>query len=183
MVTLDVVVRGTKPLLMHSPAALLKPKNRKIKSTDHNPEEEAKESLYLNDEGKICVPSLAVLSCLRKAAVNLKKPGSGKKTLKDYVYSGLSIEPDMIPLDNQIYEIDIRPVTVQRVRIMRARPIFKNWSLQFKITIQDPSTWDNGIVRSVLEDAGKYQGLLDFRPLFGTFKVERLTDENGKEIK
>jgi hypothetical protein len=182
MTTLDVVIKGTRPLLMHSTAGMLKPKSNKVKSSEHDPIEEAKDCLYLNDAKKICVPSMAVLSAMRKAATQLKKAGAGKKTLKDFVFSGLQIESDMIELPDQKYEIDIRPVVIMRSRIMRARPLFKNWELSFKVNIIDEQTWDAGMVRQVLEEAGKYQGLLDFRPLFGTFEVLSAKN-NGKEVK
>lgn len=182
MTTLDVIIKGTRPLLMHSTAGMLKPKSTKVKSSEHDPVEEAAECLYLNDNKKICVPSMAVLSAMRKAATQLKKAGAGKKTLRDFVFSGLQIEPDMIELPDQKYKIDIRPVVIQRARIMRARPIFKNWGLTFQVVIVDEMTWDAGMVRQVLEEAGKYQGLLDFRPLFGTFEVVSVKN-GGKEVK
>ena len=182
MTTLDVTIKGARGLLMHSTASMLKPKNTKIKSSEHDPVEEAKDCLYLNDEKKICIPSMAILSAMRKAAVNLKKGGSGKKTLKDYVFSGLRVEPEMIELPDQNYEVDIRPVVIMRSRIMRARPLFKNWGATFQIEIIDEQTWDAGMVRQVLEEAGKYQGLLDFRPLFGTFEVVSVK-RDGKEVK
>jgi hypothetical protein len=182
MTTIDVVIKGTRPLLMHSTAGMLKPKSNKVKSSERDPLEEAKDCLYLNDAKKICVPSMAVLSAMRKAATQLKKAGAGKKTLKDFVFSGLQIEPDMIELPDQKYEIDIRPVVIMRSRIMRARPLFKNWGLKFQVNIIDEQTWDAGMVRQVLEEAGKYQGLLDFRPLFGTFTVESMKVGN-KEVR
>lgn len=183
MTSFDVEIKGERPLLMHSTAGMLKPKSNKVKSSEHDPEEEARDCLYLNDSKKICVPAMAVLSSMRKAATQLKKAGSGKKTLKDFVFSGLRVEPEMIELPNQKYEIDIRPVVVQRARIMRARPMFKEWGLKFRVEILDDMTWDAGTVRQVLEEAGKYQGLLDFRPLFGVFSVVLMKDEKGKEIK
>lgn len=185
--TFSVSIRGTRPLLMHSTAGMLKPKSNRVKSSEHDPEEEARDCLYLNDAKKICVPSFAILSCMRKSAVDEKKKGAGKKTLKDFVFSGLQIEPDMIELPDQAYEIDIRPVVIMRSRIMRARPVFKHWELTFQITSIDTHTWDGSLIRSVLEAGGKYKGLLDFRPLFGTFEVTSIKLVSqvvcGKEIK
>jgi hypothetical protein len=182
MEKIDVIIKGTKPLLMHSTAGMLVPKSKKVKSSEHDPEEEAKLCLYLNDDKKICVPAMAILSAMRKAATNLKKGGAGKKTLKDFVYSGLQIDTDMIVLTPQEYVVDIQMVVVNRARIPRARPLFKNWSISFGITIVDEQTWDNGTVRQVLEEAGKYQGLLDFRPLYGTFEVVSMK-VGDKEVK
>ena len=182
MTQLCVTIKGTRPLLMHSTAAMLLPKNMKVKSSEHDPNEEARNSLYLNDEKQICVPSMAILSAMRKAAVNIKKAGAGKKTLKDFVFSGLQIEEDLIVLPDQNYTVDIRPVVVMRARILRARPLFKNWGITFHVNIVDEQTWDAGMVRGLLEEAGKFQGLLDFRPLFGTFEVVSVT-KDGKEVK
>ena len=120
---------------------------------------------------------------MRKAATQLKKAGAGKKTLKDFVFSGLRVNPDMLELSEQKYEIDIRTVVVMRARVMRARPLFKEWSISFQIENIDEMTWDGGTIKQVLCEAGKYQGLLDFRPLFGTFEVMSFTNGDGKEIK
>ena len=79
MTTLDVVIKGTRPLLMHSTAGMLKPKSNKVKSSEHDPIKEANDCLYLNDAKKICVPSMAVLSAMRKAATQLKKAGAEKR--------------------------------------------------------------------------------------------------------
>lgn len=182
MTTLDVTIKGTRGLLMHSTAAMLKPKSKVKKSSEHDPIEEAKDCLYLNDAKKICVPSMAILSSMRKSAANHPKAGSGKKTLKDFVFSGLRVEPEMIELPNQNYDVDIRPVVIMRSRIMRARPLFKEWQLTFQIEMIDEQTWDAGTVRSVLEYSGRYMGLLDFRPLFGTFEVVSMK-KDGKEVK
>ena len=182
MTFLDIEIKGTRPLLMHSTAGMLKPKSKTVKSSEHDPIEEAAECLYINDSKKICVPSMAILSAMRKAAANHKKSGAGKKTLKDFVFSGIRVTPDLIELPDQTYEVDIRPVVVMRSRIMRARPLFKNWNLAFKIEIIDEQTWDAGNVRAVLEYAGKYMGLLDFRPLFGTFEIVSVKN-SGKEVK
>jgi len=179
---INVVIKGTRPLLMHSTAGMLVPKSKTIKSSAHDPAEEAKQCLYFNEAGHIAVPSMAILSAMRKASANLKKGGAGKKTLKDFVFSGLRIDPDMIELTPQTYELNTQMVVVMRARIPRVRPLFKNWNISFKIEILDEQTWDAGTVRQVLESAGKYQGILDFRPLYGTFEIESMTCD-GREVR
>jgi hypothetical protein len=67
---------------------------------------------------------------------------------------------------------------------MRWRPRFDKWELKFTISIVDPSVWNGTDIRNILEDAGKFVGLLDFRPLFGLFKVQSMINTNtGKEVK
>ena len=181
-IEIAVTIKGIKPLLQHSTFAMTLPKNKKIKSSEHDPAEDAALCLYLDEDKKRCVPFMHILSAMRRAATNLKKGGSGKKTLKDFVFSGLQVSPELIILDHQEYVVDIQIVKVGTARVPRARPLFKVWGINFKIVIVDEQTWDAGTVRQVLEEAGKYQGIGDFRPLYGTFEVVSMK-VGGKEVK
>ena len=62
---------------------------------------------------------------------------------------------------------------VQRSRILRARPKFDEWSLEFKIINKDPTVIHADTLKKILIDAGKWYGLGDFRPEFGLFRVEK----------
>jgi len=163
---------------MSSPQSLLT-ESEKRKGIVPEPEDEAKSRLYRDESGKIVVPAICVLATLRNAAKEYKVPGKGRKTFKDYIYSGLRITPEMIPLqvpDGQdpenSWKIDIRPVVVNKARVLRARPRFDEWALEFTVDIVDPIIRPADL-RQILEAAGKYVGLLDFRPLFGLFKVTK----------
>lgn len=182
MTSIEIKIKGTKPLLMNAPNAIGNSDNKK--KMKYIPEDEAEFVTYRNKEGKLCVPALAILSMMRKSATNFKAPGRGKKTLKDFVYSGLRIQgSDLIPLDQQEYTIDARIVVRNRARVMAWKPRFDEWSLTFVIDIVDESTWDGSMVRTILEDGGKYSGLLDFRPLYGTFEIVSVTDlSTGKPV-
>lgn len=175
---ISVRIEGTRPLLMSSPQSLLT-ESEKRKGIVPEPEDEAKSRLYRDESGKIVVPAICVLATLRNAAKEYKVPGKGRKTFKDYIYSGLRITPEMIPLqvpDGQdpenSWKIDIRPVVVNKARVLRARPRFDEWALEFTVDIVDPIIRPADL-RQILEAAGKYVGLLDFRPLFGLFKVTK----------
>lgn len=182
MTRIEVKIKGTKPLLMNAPNAIGNSDNKK--KIKYIPEVEAEAVTYRNGEGVLCIPALAILSMMRKSAVNFKAPGRGKKTLKEFVYSGLRIEgDDLIPLDQQEYVIDSRIVVRNRARVMAWKPRFNEWSLTFVIEIVDDATWDGSMIRTVLEDGGKYSGLLDFRPLYGTFEIVSMIDlDTGKPV-
>ena len=175
---LNVQIRGTRPLLMHSPQSIGQGKENRS-GTRHDPIEEAEASLYRDANGKIIIPSLNLLSSMQKAAVEYKVPGKGKKTFKTYILAGLRIEPDNIPLmtdgggeKGEGWNVDLRPVVIQRARILRARPKVDNWSLEFTVHILD-SIIRPPDVRNFLDGAGRYSGLCDFRPLFGLYRVEK----------
>lgn len=167
-----VRIEGTRPLLMHSCNSMLEESNNKTtRSKDHNPKTDAEMALYKDKEGSIVVPSFCVLSCLRSSAVNFQVPGKGKKTYKNFIYAGVRIEAENIPLLSENgWEIDTKTVVIQRSRIVRARPRFDNWALEFSMEIIDPIITP-AVLRQIIEDAGKYNGLLDFRPLYGLFKL------------
>lgn len=180
---LHAKIRGTEPLLMHAPTGIGAPRSSK-RVTSYDPQAEAEAALYRDSNGTICVPNLVILAALREAAKEHKAPGKGRKTLKNFILSGLRIRPEMIEISPQTWSIDERPVVVQRSRVLRWRPRFENWSLEFDITIVDEATLSPTTVRNVLEDAGKFVGLCDFRPLFGTFEVEGLVDTTtGLEVR
>jgi hypothetical protein len=177
----DVRIVGVRPLLMHKPS--LTDSRLKRRSVIPSPEEEARNALY-TDGDIIVIPSLNVKAMLRNAGRNYKIP-QRKATYGAYIRAGIDIEPSpyiplLNPKTNQPYrvsdkpwKIDVRTVVVQGSRILRARPRFDEWALEFKIINMDPEILRNTIIKQILVDAGKYYCLGDFRPEFGRFKVER----------
>ena len=79
----------------------------------------------------------------------------------------------------KVYEIDRRPVVVQRARIMRARPRVDEWKLKFNIIYNEELIGDTELLKSILEESGQRIGLLDNRPQKygenGTFEVTKWT--------
>ena len=168
-----VRIKGTRPLLMNSCRSMVEdrmgaPSRGKKEITLR---EEAQRLVYIDENKKPIVPAFCVLSCLRKSATNFKVPGRGKKTFKDFIYSGIEIEPEDIPvISDDGWEVDLKPVVIGRARVIKARPKFKQWELEFQAKIIDPIVTPT-YFKEILVDAGKYNGLLDFRPLFGLFEV------------
>jgi hypothetical protein len=70
-------------------------------------------------------------------------------------------------------------VVVQMSRVLRARPRFDEWALEFKIVNLDPGLLKRDMIYRILVDAGRFYGLGDFRPEFGLFKVERFNLKQG----
>ena len=167
---------------MHSLRSMDTPKKKGRGSTNVDPDEEAELGLYLSPEKEIAIPSMLVLSALRKASTDFKAKGKGKKTFKDYVFSDIQINPQWIRVSPDKWITDIQYVVVGRGRVPRARPRFDEWGCEFDITIVNDDIWTGSQLRDVLESAGTYKGLCDFRPLYGTFEVTSFTDSKGKEV-
>jgi hypothetical protein len=176
-----VRIVGVRSLLMHKPRlSNMQPKRR---SEIPTPEQEAREALY-TDGDLIVIPSLNVKAMLRDAGRNYKIP-QRKATYGAYIRAGIDIKPSpyiplLNPKTNQPYKVserkwkvDVGPVVVQGSRILRARPRFDEWALEFEITNLDLGLLKRDMIHRILVDAGRFYGLGDFRPEFGLFKVEK----------
>ena len=154
-----------------------------VKPPEHDIDEEAALCLYLNEKKEMCVPFMHILAAMRKAATNLKKGGSGKENSKGlWCTVGCRYHP--------ILSRSHHRNTMWMYRSSRLEPhVFRalaHYSKRGRSTSRLPLLMNRhgtrGTVRQVLEEAGKYQGIGDFRPLYGTFEVESMK-VNGKEVK
>jgi hypothetical protein len=66
--------------------------------------------------------------------------------------------------------MDVRGVDVGGKRVQRTRPIFRNWSLKFRVSYLPDLVNEKDLVQSVNE-AGRTIGLSDYRPKYGRFVV------------
>lgn len=179
-------IRGIAPLLMHSDKLAnplhpmtkeLKKVTGKRKKTDEDHEAlaqiEWKAGIYYDEKVGVYVPGENIARCIIDAA-KMQKRGTDVKR-------GLMVEQDMIPLDykgprdlGSLYAdksfVDARTVKNQQSRVLRTRPIFREWGLTFSLLV-DTEIFDPATIKHILDMAGRYIGLCDFRPRFGRFTV------------
>jgi hypothetical protein len=62
---------------------------------------------------------------------------------------------------------------VMKARIMRTRPIFKNWSITVEVSYF-PSVISESQITSAMEHAGTFIGLCDWRPRYGRFEAKKI---------
>jgi len=171
MKKIKVSVKGIAPLLMHRFVGASEDTEKTSKKKKiYIPKDDAEKAAYRNQEGKLVLPSTHFKMSLVKASTDFKY--EGKKTYKDFVKSGVFIDPLQIVLTPQEYQIDTRPVCVQRARIERCRPILENWECSFTITITDENI-ASGILKEILETSGLYKGVGDNRPEYGRFEITK----------
>lgn len=63
-----------------------------------------------------------------------------------------------------------KTVGVQRSRTVRTRPVFTEWDAVLEVEV-DPVIFDLDALANVWNDAGKYAGLGDMRPVYGRFQA------------
>lgn len=187
MYTVNVIVEGISPLMQHRfplPDFSDIGKGGKVQTGEKDYSQEWKAALYTTPDGQIYQPATHFDGALVKAAAGYKIQGGRGKTYKDLFKGNVFVSPDEIlhgveapeSLDNDADKplyLDVRPVVIQRARVVRIRPCFKvGWKLSFEITVLDDQIPSN-VVNEVLVLAGRTVGIGDFRPRFGRFMVTR----------
>lgn len=174
MKTIDVEITGTTPILMNSPKAMLKKEKIRKTTKEYDREAEAEKVAYRNDDGVLFVPSTAVKTALIQAGAYKK---AGRYALKPILASGIRIPEQELTLNTNKYEIHLTTVVIQRARVPKARPMIKNWKLNFQINYNENLISEPDIIKTCLEEAGERIGILDWRPQktgeFGCFEVTK----------
>ena len=178
-------IQGISPLMpkngqtadpLNAFAQAMKKVSGKRNKTDADHEElsriEFLSALYLDANGVPCVPGENIEAMFKAAAKKIKKGQQAKCGIMSdgnwpIVYKGPK-SPDALWLDKNF--VDRRAVVINRVRIMRTHPIFRDWGMEFEIT-HDDEQLDGDDVDQIVDIAGRIIGLCDYRPKFGRFIV------------
>jgi len=182
MKTVTVEIRGTSPLLIHrfTEASEQAAATRRVKVDNVNPREEATKHAYIAPDGTFFFNAFSIPASMANAGANHKMRGS-RKTLKFIVPSAVRMNVDAVTILNgsgpaKDFEVDSRPVTIPATkgRIMRHRPRFDCWGAKFDLIVND-NLLSLDDVHKLLNEAGEYIGIGDFRPEkrgpFGCFRV------------
>jgi hypothetical protein len=168
---IKVTIEGTAPLLMHRYFNADEPESKGRKKTGTiDWKAEGEKAAYRDEGGNLVQPAEHIESAMVKAATNFTIPGKRNKTYKDLFKAAVFVKPFMIPHEINEYEIDERRAVVQRNAVLRYRPRLDKWRLSFEIEVLDEQL-DKSVVRDVLDQAGSFVGIGDYRPKFGRFKV------------
>lgn len=176
MKKIQVQIKGLSPLLMNSNKGMiddaLNP-SIKIKTKKYEAKEEAEKVAYRTSKGKLFVPSTAIRASMINAS-SFKK--IGRYAAKSIVSASVYIAEPEILLNKNEYEIDARTVVIQRQRVVKFRPLIKDWTLDFEM-LYNEDLIDEKFIKEILIEAGQRIGILDFRPQktgsFGMFEVTK----------
>lgn len=185
--TLHFRLTGVSPLLVHNGqlADPLNPFAREMKrvsgkrnKTEADHEELARlefmGGLYLH-EGEPCIPGEMIEAALIEAA---KKAKRGQQAKAGIISDGnFPIEyrgprkPDSLWAQPE-FRLTVG-VRVQRNRVMRTRPIFRDWACEVSVDYL-PGQLNPAEVEEMIRTAGTLVGIGDWRPRHGRFTAERL---------
>ena len=188
MKKIEVELEGTgEGLLMHSAQNMVQKDITKNPTRQYDIKKDAEEVAYRNSNGELYIPSRCLKACILNASSWYK---FGKKSAKPIIAGCTRILPFsgdeivLTDLKNKVlkeYKVDTRPVIIQRARIIRARPLIKDWKIKFYIMYNEQMIGNTQIIQQILEEAGQRIGLLDNRPQRygenGTFKLNKFLPE------
>lgn len=163
---------------LNSYAKAIKKVSSKRHKTDSDYEEMAKleweASLYLRD-GKPCLPGNMIEACLKEGG-KVKKLG---KVIASSVWvdeNPLIVFPDSDKTIEELYLIDkyrlAAKVNIQRQSIIRTRPKFDEWEVEFTLLFDDKQI-DEETLTEIMEIA-QMKGVGDWRPKFGRFTITKV---------
>jgi hypothetical protein len=183
-------ITGITPTIMHN-GQLANPLNRwaraikeitgKRKKSEEDMEAIARleflGSLYLldGDSGAPCWPGVNIEIMLRDAARLEKR---GKDVMRSvWVPDDAPLVYDGPKAPEKLWEIerfrDIRSAVVSGRRIVRCRPVFHDWKLEFAVQFSAEAVNPDDVARWV-RIASSSIGLSDFRPRYGRFNVDEM---------
>lgn len=175
---IEVRLTGRTPLLVnrfHETAQLEATSGTHALTLDRlSPDEDAANRLYRLTDGQVYIPAENLRQSVIGAAGRHK---IGRRSASTDMAAALLIEPFAMPLIGE-WTVDARPVVIPatRGRVLRYRPIFEDWAIEARISV-DIRLVDAKLLRRIVDDAGDYVGIGDFRPAkkgpYGRFRVDR----------
>lgn len=165
-----VKIRGIADYLQHKRPFEEETSRKRSGEADYS--KEAEKAVYCDEEINCYIPSKHIRASLVKSAVNFKIKGRMRKTYKDMVNATVEVEPDKIPLGKETFDYTHQEfVKIKKDQILRSRPAFrKGWEAEFRLLILDEQM-PKSVLKEILEYAGKFVGIGDWRPHFGRFEI------------
>ena len=179
MLTYNVTIKGTTPILMNKPSIEIASKSKNRKLGDETETSLATDKLYAKD-GKLFQPSTHLEGCLLNAGKEMKVMGKGtsRATYSKIIGYAVEVYPFEIPHKKQSWEVfsilSVNPTT--KGRNLLCRPMLRAWELDFEIRF-DETELSAETLKDILEIGGKKVGIGDWRPQkkgkFGKFEITR----------
>lgn len=183
--TVKYKIKGVVPLIVHNGqlcdplneyAKALKQVSSKKKKTDDDYLEMARiewyGGLYLNDKRQPIMPGVNVEAMLIDAAKKSKKGMDFKAAI--FVDEDPLIEhkgpKDIDKLHEDKRFVLRAPVVVGQARVMRTRPWFQEWEMQFSVKFL-PDILNQSDVDTAVQTAGRIIGMGTWNPRHGRFEV------------
>lgn len=173
VVGIKVKIRGTSDYLQHRRNPEDESDSTKKKNVvDYS--KDADKALYLDEKIGVYIPSKQISKAMFEAGKNFIV--KGLVNYSKIVDSTVQVIPDKISIGKKTYDYKheefgrIPPKTGSSVLI--SRPAFKKgWEAEFTMQVIDKDRLPIKVLKEIVEFAGKFVGIGDWRPHFGRFEV------------
>lgn len=172
--TVRVVVEGVADLLFHRwNTEAVEEKAKAPKGSKAKRQDDLETYVWRDENGYLALPGEYLRQSIIRAAKYRQDPRSPRKSAQDLVKVALLVEPVLASLGVKDWDYEHRArVRVQQSAITRVRPAIKRgWRAEFFITVLLPEYIDPHLLHQLLTDAGRLEGVGDFRPTYGRFAV------------
>lgn len=172
---------GITPLLMNNVNSMFKAKEKPARSKPDEWEqgnEMFTSRMYINKAGtELALPERVLRGLVYDAAKKSGIKQAGKRT----TYADLVQSVLFFPYD-ALLEQDVSEVVREQAfvgmngtkKVLRVWPKLENWNCDVKIIVTDEKQFPLEILDEILQFAGDFVGVGDYRPQFGRFKAKRI---------
>jgi hypothetical protein len=170
-------IESVTPMLMNNIHSMFVAKEKPAR-TKHEDWEQGSEMfqarMYL-EGGKLALPSRVIKGVLKEACKGsgIKQPGK-RSGYADLVQSVIFM-PESLVLEQTVKDIEKEQAFVGMngtKKVLRVWPKLTTWSGNLKLIIADEKQFDPKILKEILEFAGRFVGIGDYRPEYGRFNVK-----------
>jgi len=186
--TIKFRIIGSQPVMMHNGrlANPLDPYTKackrissKTKKSDEDYEKlsriEWEGGLYFDERG-IFFPAENIFACLIEGGKRTRKGKEVERkveVVEDAILQYEGMPKRFTTSDSGLDKLaekfrDMRMVRIKGTRILRTRPFFPKWSLEFTVETE----LDPDVLVEIVRDAGRYARLGDFRKRYGRFTID-----------
>ena len=174
--TLEVELEGTSPFLFHRWSVEgVASKSAAAKGSKAKKEDDLETYVYRNDKGELAVPSEYLRMSMVGAAKFKQDPRSPRKSAADLVKAGVVCIDELCSVGKKEWDfIDQRRVMIQRNGITRCRPaLYTGWKIRCRLNVVLPQYLSPQFMNELIQAAGMFCGVGDFRPTYGRFQVTK----------
>lgn len=165
MEKIKIKIKGIAPLLM----SRYNDEEKTQKKTDvWDIKTEVDGAVYYDEKIGYYAPSTWIEASIREASKGFK--GKGRSSLKGIILATVFCDEEKISLKKKYDEVDSRFARIQHNGIVRHRPRWNTWELEFTLNF-DADRIAKETLLEIISEAGLMKGIGDYRPKFGRFKV------------
>lgn len=177
-----VSITGTAKLLLHcwNIEAIEEKANAK-KNSAKKKTDDLESYIQRDEKGRIVMHCKNFCASIRCAGKKYADPTSPRKSMHDLLKA--IVQPyDEVSLINdgtKAWEyVDRQRVVIQRAGITRSRPAFyEGWKMKFRVLVSEPEYLSPAKLHEIITRAGKLEGIGDFRPTYGRYRIDSFSIE------